>query len=98
MKVDAKGRYDLDTLEPGQGIARFWDGHEEPLEHWSHVSDGIIFYTPSGKYMYNTKDRLFYRLVWGLTGMSYLGTDHDEYEERGICINHEIASIWYKER
>lgn len=37
MKIDEKGRYDLDSLEPGQGVARFWDGHEEPLEYWKHV-------------------------------------------------------------
>ena len=98
MKIDEKGRYDLDSLEPGQGVARFWDGHEEPLEYWKHVYDRMIFYTPSGEYMYNTKDRTFYRLVWQIVEMPFVGTYNDKYEERAINVNNEIISIWYKEK
>lgn len=48
--------------------------------------------------MYNTKDRTFYRLVWQIVEMSFVGIYNDKYEERAINVNNEIISIWYKEK
>ena len=96
LKLYDKGRYDPNSLEPGEGFVRFWDGHEEPIEHGRKIPNGFIFWTLSGKYIYDTIDRSFYRLVWRVASISYISGA--QYREERINVNHEIASILYKEK
>lgn len=96
LLLNDKGRYDPDSLEPGEGFVRYWDGHEEPIEYYRKLPDGFIFYAPSGKYMYDTINRSFYRLVWTVVGVSF--RNGLEYKESHIPVNDEILSILYKEK
>ena len=96
LKLDDKNRYDSDSLAPGEGFVRFWDGHEEPIENWYKVSNEIIFYTPSGHYMYDIVSKCFYRIVWHIDEISLL--DGPLYRARRIAMNDKIREIVYKEK
>lgn len=97
VTYDNKVRYfDLDSLKPGEGVVRFWDGHDEFMEHWQHTSNGMTFYTSSGKYVYNNDSKMFYRMVWETTGFSITG--RPDYMESTVEANHVIESIWFKEK